>query len=1023
MSYISRHRTNLVRLALVAALIAAVYPGVRQLSARQAAIDESTTVCFPTCQVNDARFLVVAGDDPTTFAAVDVLVGVSAPIGSTEVHFGVFDGDTTANWDKPVTSTPPPPLEIELWADPDRLGPTSPNAVLLKTYTPGGPFSIPFANSAWADVFENHTAVDPTGQAATPFAHRYTLRFRAVSPATNKGWNAFKVRSTGTLGVFAETFAFLGAYTHSVDRTTVYPNFATFALPGPSPYTGKWQFGFSVPAGVTSFDVWDGDFDFGNCSTNEDDDDPNTPNEVPFFAIGSSARAEGVGRVQPGDGGGLMCSSGPSAGLYPTGLPVDDNGTAVFERKPLSLVPAGVAYEVVGPTGLRYLKANPSGQREWERLTVSDGGTDLPSGVYAVNVDGMDLSNLNFWRFSYRALGVPPSGPPAGEDAFYRIGRLVWYDTNENGAPDSGEPVIPDVSVTVVDQLGHIQSGVTGADGQFFFRKPAGSYTVVVDNSNFSGPLAGLRSTTGGEIETGVAVGELPLPVYAEAIFGYVANTPPTTPDDLGACACSSVSGTIIDVLANDSDANNDTLSVVSVSGAVFGTVQINPDNTVTYVPNAGFTGPDSFAYTVEDGRGGSSTGTVRIDVLDNPPTLGDDVASGSDGQPLVINVLANDTHPAGGTLAVTSVTQGQFGAVSINSDGRLTYTPNSATFVGEDEFTYKVVTECGEATAVVRISIPPPPPASCDASGYTTYTPGGWGAKPSGNNPGMLLRNNFTRVYPGGSVTIGSGTKTLTFTSASAIEVFLPLGGNPGPLSSSATNPKSSVGGPFIGHLLSLQLAADFSRSSALKVGLGNMAMLSGPLAGQTVTQILALANAVAGGTVALPSGVSFNTLHDTLVAIIMNYHEGTVNGGLLGCGGGTPPPPPPPPPVDPPPSTGSGVCSGGVTKLVVKYIGSGLAPNGVVSGQRSAPGSGLKLNAQVSGSSPVLYTFATTEMGGLFDSVSGGRLANNFTLFIGNTAVGDAHTSCSTPIYPGMKIGTQFEIVELWTRGAGRY
>ena len=56
----------------------------------------------------------------------------------------------------------------------------------------------------------------------------------------------------------------------------------------------------------------------------------------------------------------------------------------------------------------------------------------------------------------------------------------------------------------------------------------------------------------------------------------------------------------------------------------------------------------------------------------------------------------------------------------------------------------------------------------------FTTYTQGGWGAPPNGNNPGALLKANFATVYPSG-VTIG-GTKTLKFTSAAAIEA-LPAG------------------------------------------------------------------------------------------------------------------------------------------------------------------------------------------------------------------------------------------------------
>jgi hypothetical protein len=739
-------KSGIVKAVVAVASVAAVTLMSPQVAGRQGPVDETATVCFPTCRTNDARFMVVAGNDPTTFSAVDVLVGVSAPLDSSTVHFGLFDGDAGANWDKNVSSTPPPQLEIELWADPNRAGPTDSAAVLLKTYTPGGPNAIAYANNAWVDVFENHASVDPSGAAVTPFAYRYTLRFRGLNPSGNKGWNAFKLRTVGTLGVFAETFAFLGAFTFSIDRPAVYPQFVSTSNLGPSTYDGSWQFGFSVPAGVTSFDVWDGDFDFGNCVGVEDDDDANTPNTVPFFASPTTTRPEGVGRAIASDGGGvLQCTSGPSAGLYPTGLPMDDNGSPIFERFPNPLVPGGVAYEVVDPTGASSLKANPSGQREWERFTVSGGASTLPAGVYQVNVKGMDLSNLNFWRFTYRALGLPPSGPPAGEDAFYRIGRLVWYDTDEDGTPDSGEPVIPGVTVTVYDEDNHIQTGVTGADGQFFFRKPSGNYTVVVDSSNFSGPLAGLRSTTGGEVEPGVAVGPLPLPAYAEAIFGYVTNTPPQANNDAGLCICGGTR--TFDVLANDTDRNNDTLTVTGITQPSNGTATLNANGSVTYAPTPGYLGPDTFTYSISDGQGGTSSGTVDVSVMNNPAVLVDDSATTAAETAVTVAVLANDYDPDGLPLTVTGATQGAHGTTVVNANGTITYTP-AADFSGTDSFTYTVSDGCGSMTATVTITVTAPPPPGVCYVGSRNPNVGASQTWVSNANGSMTLRTTLSQSF-----------------------------------------------------------------------------------------------------------------------------------------------------------------------------------------------------------------------------------------------------------------------------------
>jgi hypothetical protein len=69
-----------------------------------------------------------------------------------------------------------------------------------------------------------------------------------------------------------------------------------------------------------------------------------------------------------------------------------------------------------------------------------------------------------------------------------------------------------------------------------------------------------------------------------------------------------------IDVLANDSDVDGDSLTVTSVTPGTNGQRDDRRDD-VTYTPNPGFTGTDSFTYTVSDGQGGSDTATVTVNV------------------------------------------------------------------------------------------------------------------------------------------------------------------------------------------------------------------------------------------------------------------------------------------------------------------------------------------------------------------------------------------------------------------------
>jgi len=71
----------------------------------------------------------------------------------------------------------------------------------------------------------------------------------------------------------------------------------------------------------------------------------------------------------------------------------------------------------------------------------------------------------------------------------------------------------------------------------------------------------------------------------------------------------------VIDVLANDTDVDGDTLTVDSITQGSIGTVVINADDTITYTPNDGITGNDSFTYTMSDNKGKTDTATVTVTV------------------------------------------------------------------------------------------------------------------------------------------------------------------------------------------------------------------------------------------------------------------------------------------------------------------------------------------------------------------------------------------------------------------------
>ena len=88
-------------------------------------------------------------------------------------------------------------------------------------------------------------------------------------------------------------------------------------------------------------------------------------------------------------------------------------------------------------------------------------------------------------------------------------------------------------------------------------------------------------------------------------------NAAPSPQDD-GATTPAATPITL-DLLANDADPDGDTLAIGAVGGAGHGTTVLNPDGTVTYTPDAGFDGTDTFTYVVRDPDGAEAEASVEI--------------------------------------------------------------------------------------------------------------------------------------------------------------------------------------------------------------------------------------------------------------------------------------------------------------------------------------------------------------------------------------------------------------------------
>jgi VCBS repeat-containing protein len=176
-----------------------------------------------------------------------------------------------------------------------------------------------------------------------------------------------------------------------------------------------------------------------------------------------------------------------------------------------------------------------------------------------------------------------------------------------------------------------------------------------------------------------------------------VNDTPVAVNDNVTVAANSS--NNVIAVLGNDTDADGDALTVTAVSAPSNGTASVGTGGAnVVYTPTAGYSGPDSFTYTISDGQGGTSTATVglTVTVVNSAPVAGGQSVTTAEDTAKLITLSATDANNDTLSFAiVTGPTHGTLGALGAPScaagtcTAQVTYTP-AANYNGSDSFTFK---------------------------------------------------------------------------------------------------------------------------------------------------------------------------------------------------------------------------------------------------------------------------------------------------------------------------------------------
>lgn len=167
-------------------------------------------------------------------------------------------------------------------------------------------------------------------------------------------------------------------------------------------------------------------------------------------------------------------------------------------------------------------------------------------------------------------------------------------------------------------------------------------------------------------------------------------NLPPTALNDVGNTP--SGSSTTLNVLNNDTDPNDDTLTVSIVSGPTYGSASVDTNNNIVYQPDASFNGRDTIYYQVCDNFAPPlcSSAYVVITVTNAAPNGVNDYLVLDANTDIAFNVLANDSDPNGQSIFLSSITEPANGNLQDLGNGTLIYNPTPG-FFGMDSFSYTI--------------------------------------------------------------------------------------------------------------------------------------------------------------------------------------------------------------------------------------------------------------------------------------------------------------------------------------------
>lgn len=305
---------------------------------------------------------------------------------------------------------------------------------------------------------------------------------------------------------------------------------------------------------------------------------------------------------------GTVLNAGPNQTLKVVFTPTDTSSYLPITNSVTINVQQAPVTVTVANTNKVYGQALPTFTASYSGFVLGEDTNSLAS-----------LATLTTAATQNSAAGTYPitaSGAASQNYSFtFVAGTLTINQALSGGVvTSSANPALPGASVTFTATLNAVAPGAGSPDGMVNFRIDG----VVAGSGTLSGGVATFTTSSlahGSHTVSAEYAGSGNFVGTTNSLAqNQVINTPPTAGNDtIERYATGTVKVRITTLLANDSDADGDALTInISPLSANGGTITVS-GGWAFYTPASGYTNTDSFTYTISDGMGGSVTATVTV--------------------------------------------------------------------------------------------------------------------------------------------------------------------------------------------------------------------------------------------------------------------------------------------------------------------------------------------------------------------------------------------------------------------------